>query len=162
MLQHDNARPHAVRQRHTVPCQQQRPKFSSGLRCPQTQIPTNTLGTSRGDVFEAEWTPLLMYVSCFRHSSRSGWPSRRKWFTTWSSPCPRVAGQLLILEEDSPLLMSLSRKIPSDWTFSLTRRMLKSWSLTWINRKMKYDALEFLLSFRTSKCKTNKICVFSF
>ena len=40
----------------------------------------------------------------FRHLSRSGWASQRKWFTTWSSPCLRDAGQLLGLKKDpSPL-----------------------------------------------------------
>ena len=88
---------------------------------------------------------LQMCVSCFRHSSRIGWPSQHRWFKTWSSPCLRDAGQLLILEEDTPLLMcmSLSHKIPSDWTFSWTTRVLKAWTFTWMNCKMKYDELDF-------------------
>ena len=47
--------------------------------------------------------PTKVHESWFRHSSRSGWPSQRKWFTTWPSSCLRDAGQLLIIEEDTPL-----------------------------------------------------------
>ena len=51
-------------------------------------------------MFEAGWTPLQVCVSCFKHSSRSGWPFNRTWFTIWSSQ--RDSGQLLILEEGTP------------------------------------------------------------
>ena len=59
-------------------------KFSPGLPHPQTQTQTNTLGTSWTDVFKAVWMPLQMCVSCFRHSSRSGWPSQHMWFIRFS------------------------------------------------------------------------------
>ena len=57
---------------HTAPCQQQRRSFSPRLPCSQNLTPTNTLGTSWRDVFETEWMPLQMCVSCFRHSSTVG------------------------------------------------------------------------------------------
>ena len=41
--------------------------------------------------------PLQTCASCSRHSSRSGWSSQRKWFTSWSGPCQKDAGQWLIL-----------------------------------------------------------------
>ena len=96
-------------------------------------------------MFEEEWTALQTCVSCFGHSSRGVWPSQRKWFTTWSSPRLRDAEQLLILWRTHSLLMcvSLSRKIPSDWTFSWTKRVLTSWTLTWTNCKMKFDEPNF-------------------
>ena len=112
---------------HTVPRKQQRPKFSSGLPCPQTLTLTNTLGTSWTDVCEAEWTHLQMCLSCFRHSSWSGWPSQRKWFTTWSSPCLRPLCSYWFSRNTHLLLLcvSLSHKVESDGNFTRTRRVLK-------------------------------------
>ena len=59
---------------------------------------------------------------------------------------------------------SLSRKIPSDWTFSVTiswtRSVLKSGTLTWINYKIKLDELNFFWNFAHQfNSKTNQICV---
>ena len=82
---------------------------------PQSSPPTKTrnvqnsplefqpqLSTRWRDMFEREWMPLQMCMSHFRNSSRSGWPSQHKWFTTWPIPCLRSAGRLLILDEDTP------------------------------------------------------------
>ena len=58
---------------------------------------SNTFRTCWTDVLEAGWTLLQICKSCSRHPSRSGWPSQRKWITSWSSPCLWEAEQLLIL-----------------------------------------------------------------
>ena len=54
---------------------------------------------------------LVGVIRVLRHHGRSGWPSQRRWFTTWSSPCRKEAEQLLILEEDPPPLPHLTNVV---------------------------------------------------
>ena len=123
--------------------------FSPGLPYPKILTQSNTFGTNYTNVIEAETTPLQTCVSCSRHSSRSGSPSQSKWFTTWSSPSLRDAEQLLIFEEDKFPTVSRfpSRKIPTDWTVSWTKRVPDSWTFTYINSKMKFQIPDFLENF---------------
>ena len=83
VLQHDNARPHTGRNTTRFLTNNKVQNSPLNFLVPRLKPQQNTLGTSWRDVFETEWTPLQMCVSCFRRSSRSGWPSHCKKFTTW-------------------------------------------------------------------------------
>ena len=100
VLQHDNAKPHAVR--HNTQFLANNNNVVQILSWPSMSPDLNpnkhTQNLLERDAFGAERTPRQICVSCFRHSSRTEWPSQRKWFKIWSSPCLRDAGQLLILE----------------------------------------------------------------
>ena len=139
------------------------PRFFPGLPCPQTWTQTSTLGRSWRDEVEAEWTHLQMSVSCFRHSSWSGWPSRRQWFTTWSSPCLWDAEQLFFfLKEGTPPtdVRVLSHKTLSDRTSSWKRRVLKSWA--WLESIAKWNLINLIFCWifaHQFTCQTNQICV---
>ena len=76
---------------------------------------------------------------------------------------PEMLGSCCFSRRTHPLLlcMSLSCKLPSDWTFSRTRRVLKLWTLAWINFKMKHNELDFKLIFRTIQFKSKPdMCLF--
>ena len=79
---------------HTVPRQQQCHNFTLAFHG-SIYTQSNTFGTIWTDVLEAEQMPLQRCRSCSRHPSRSGWPSKRKWFTAWPRPFLRDAKQLL-------------------------------------------------------------------
>ena len=125
---------------HTAPPQQQRPNFPPGLLCPKTSTKqTHLEGVGETSNFKADWTPLQMCMSCFRHSS-GGHPRAND-----LQPDTVHAWEMLGCYWFSRRTqVSLSHKIESDWTFTQTRRVLKSWTLTWINWKMKDDELYFL------------------
>ena len=101
LLQHDNTRPPAACNTIQFLANNNIPNSPLAFHVPRLK-PKQTRLERVGDEFEAEWTPLQTCVNCFRHLSRSGWPSKSKWFTTWSSLCLRDAGQLMILEVDTP------------------------------------------------------------
>ena len=146
VLQHNNARPHQHATPHrTSPTTTS--KFSPGLPCPHTLTQTNTLETSWRNMFKAEWTPLQMCIG------RSGWPSQRQWFTTWSSPCLRDAEQLLILEENTPLTdVRVTQSENTEWlSFFLDEKSVKvlNFELNQLQNTNRWTSIS-LLSFWTS------------
>ena len=142
-------------------------KFSPVLHVPRLKQKQITLRTSWRDAFQAEWTHLQTCESCFRHSSRSGWPSQRRWFTTWSSPCLRDAGQLLILEEDTPLTDTrVSQLQNTEWlNFSLDEKSVKiiNFDLNQLQNKMWWTRFLVEFSNKNSILKQTKYeCLFFF
>ena len=77
VLQHNNARPHAAHytKQFLTNNKIQIILWPSKSACFPAPQKTKQTWNEWTDAFKAEWTPLEMCVSCFRHSRRSGWPS---------------------------------------------------------------------------------------
>ena len=141
VLQHDNGRSHAAR--HTTQFLANNNVQNSSLaflvqRLTPKQTYLERVGETRSR--QSERPCKCAWVALGTKAGVGGHPNASD-----SQPDPVHASEMLgsnwLSKRTHPLLMcvSLSRKIPSDWTFYWMRRVFKSWTLTWINFKMKYE-----------------------
>ena len=138
VLHHDNARPH---ENHTTQFLANNNVQNSPLACP---VP----GSVKPRVVQVCWRQSECLCKCvwvvLGTQGVVGHPS-----TNDLQPDPVHAWEMLdsywFSRRTHPLLIrvSLSCKIPSDWTFPWTRRVSRSLTLTWISCRIKCDELVF-------------------
>ena len=115
VFQHDNAKAHAARRTtqffandivQNLPC----------LPCSQISFKPKWTHLGRvGQSCSKRVNAPETCVSCSRHSSKRGWPSKHEWFITWNSLCLTNAEQLLILENAPPTNLRVSQSQNTDW-----------------------------------------------